>query len=203
MSDFIHRFIASPNGSDLTVLALHGTGADENDLVELVNVIEPSVGYLSPRGKSNAEGVNRYFKRFSEGVFDVEDIKFRANELGDWVEWAIKQYEIKNLVALGYSNGANVGAALLFARPELLRGLIALRAMTPYEPERLDLHGKRVLMINGETDPLMPKKNADRLGKIFEEAGAVVRHEWLEAGHGLTPDDVRIANEWLAQDFGP
>src|ERR1700736_7069237 len=133
--DFIHEFV--PGGSERTLLLLHGTGGNERDLIPLGRELDPSASLLSPRGKVLENGMPRFFRRLAEGVFDLEDLKKRTHELADFVIAAAQFYKIdmKNIVAVGYSNGANIAASMLLLRPEVLSAAILFRAMVPLVPE--------------------------------------------------------------------
>src|SRR5580700_10011226 len=128
---FIHRFEKGAEPDARPLLLLHGTGGDENDLVSLARMIAPTAPLLSPRGKVLENGMPRFFRRLAEGVFDEDDVRRRAQELAEFVEEARARYGISSPIALGYSNGANVAAAMLLIRPEALAGAILLRAMAP------------------------------------------------------------------------
>ena len=194
---FIHRFIPGTS-PEAPLLLLHGTGGDENDLLPLGQSVGPGRALLSPRGKVLENGMPRFFRRLAEGVFDAEDVRRRADELADFVAEARAAYGLAAPVALGFSNGANIAAAMLLLRPEALAGAILLRAMVPLEnPPVADLAGKRVLIVSGNADPILPLENARRLADMLRQAKAGVQHETLAAGHGLTQDDLKLATTWL------
>jgi predicted esterase len=196
--DFIHRWI--PGSSAETVLLLHGTGGDENDLVPLGQKVAPEASLLSPRGKVLERGMPRFFRRLAEGVFDLDDLRLRTHELADWIGWAAREYKFDpaKVTALGYSNGANIAASMLLLRPESLAGAILLRAMLPFEPgEALpDLSGKKILMANGRRDPIIPVASSTRLAEILRGAGAEVEFHLSDGGHNLDPADVAQARDW-------
>jgi phospholipase/carboxylesterase len=140
---FIHRFAPGKRRGAPPLLLLHGTGGDENDLVQLGEMVSPGSALLSPRGKVLEHGMPRFFRRLAEGVFDEDDVRRRSNELVDFVETARAQYGLPTPVALGYSNGANIAAAILLLRPQAFAGAILLRAMVPLaQPPKPDLTGK-------------------------------------------------------------
>jgi len=199
---FVHRF--EPGAGARPLLLLHGTGGDENDLVPLGQMVAPDAPLLSPRGKVLEHGAPRFFRRLAEGVFDETDVRSRANELADFIVAARTAYDLGPPVALGYSNGANIAAAVMLLRPEALDGAILLRAMAPLaHPERTGgLAGKSVLIISGADDPIAPPANAARLKAMLEQAGARVDHRILAAGHQLSQADVRFAREWLDAGSG-
>jgi phospholipase/carboxylesterase len=175
-------------------------GGDETDLLGLGRTISPGSALLSPRGKILENGMPRFFRRLAEGVFDEADVKFRANELADFVAEAREAYGLEAPIAVGFSNGANIAAAMLMLRPETLAGAALLRAMVPLgESPRVDLAGKRVLMTSGRMDPIIPTENPTRLAASLTAAGAQVQHEFLPTGHGLSQADVRLMVSWLGK----
>lgn len=193
---FTHRFI--PGATAAPLLLLHGTGGDETDLLPLGQAIAPGRALLSPRGKVLENGMPRFFRRLAEGVFDEQDVIRRAHELADFVAEARKAYDLAAPVALGFSNGANIAAAMLLLRPEALAGGVLLRAMVPLaNPPTADLAGKSILIVSGAADPIVPAANAAVLAGEFRQAGAHVQHETLPTGHGLTQNDLAIATQWL------
>jgi phospholipase/carboxylesterase len=194
----IHRFVPGTGPTRPPMLLLHGTGGDESDLLALGQAVAPGAALLSPRGKVLEGGMSRFFRRLREGVFDEEDVRRRAGELADFVADARRAYDLPAPVALGFSNGANIAAALLLLRPEALAGAILLRAMVPLSrPPEADLSGKPVLIVSGAADPIVPAEDAAGLAAMLRAAGADVRHEILHAGHGLSQSDVALAKAWL------
>ncbi len=194
---FIHRF--EPGTSTAApLLLLHGTGGDETDLLPLGKALAPDRALLSPRGKVLENGMPRYFRRLAEGVFDEQDVIKRANELADFIVEAGKAYGLPKPVAVGFSNGANIAAAILLLRPEALSGAILLRAMVPLaKPPQAALAQTPVLIVSGASDPIIPASNAKRLATMLKDANADVTHETLPTGHNLTQNDVTIATKWL------
>jgi predicted esterase len=196
--DFIHEFV--PGSSSRTLLLLHGTGGNERDLIPLGRELDPNAALLSPRGKVLENGMPRFFRRLAEGVFDLEDLKYRTNELADFVAAAAQHYGFASgkLVAVGYSNGANIAASMLLLRPEILHAAILFRAMVPLVPDNLpDLSSVQVWIGAGNQDPIIPTSETQRLVELLREAGADVTIRFLESGHELTRDDVDAAREWL------
>ncbi|MFZ1427201.1 MAG: alpha/beta hydrolase [Geminicoccaceae bacterium] len=195
---FVHRFEPGTVPGYPPVLLLHGTGGDEGSLLELGRAMAPGSPLLSPRGKVLEHGMPRFFRRLAEGVFDEEDVKRRAHELADFVAAAREAYGLAAPVALGFSNGANIAAALLLLRPEALSGAVLLRAMVPLaDPPAARLAGKPVLMLTGVSDPIVPADNAARLAAMLVQAGAEVTHRTMPVGHGLSQPDVTIARDWV------
>jgi phospholipase/carboxylesterase len=198
--DFIHEFV--PGTSDRTLLLLHGTGGNEHDLISLGRELDPNAALLSPRGKVLENGMPRFFRRLAEGVFDVEDLKQRTNELGDFIAAAAKQYNLASnqVVAVGYSNGANIAASMLLLRPEILHAAILFRAMVPLVPEKVpDLSSVHVWIGAGDQDPIIPASETQRLVELLRRAGADVTIRFANATHGLTDADVKAAQHWLEE----
>ncbi len=194
---FIHRFEPGTS-SAAPLLMLHGTGGDESDLLPLGKTLAPDRSLLSLRGKVLENGMPRFFRRLAEGVFDEQDVIKRAHELADFIVAAGKTYKLSKPIAVGFSNGANIAAAILLLRPEVLSGAILLRAMVPLaKPPQADLAQKRVLIISGASDPIIPASNAKLLATMLGEAHANVQHETLPTGHNLTQNDVTLASKWL------
>jgi predicted esterase len=199
---FIHRFVpAEDKTAAETVLVLHGTGGDENDLVGIGQAIAPGAAILSPRGNVLENGAPRFFKRLAEGVFDPTEVKSRGQELSRFIRAAISKYGLnpERVFALGYSNGANIASTVMFIEPGLLRGAIMFRPMVVFEPgERPDLSAAGVFISAGRMDPIVPAKSVERLVELFEESRAEVALKWQLAGHNLLPSEVGEAAEWLA-----
>jgi phospholipase/carboxylesterase len=194
---FIHRF--EPGTSTAApLLLLHGTGGNEDDLLPLGKTLAPDRTLLSLRGKVLENGMPRFFRRLAEGVFDEQDVIKRAHELADFIVEANKAYKLAKPMAVGFSNGANIAAAILLLRPEALSGAILLRAMVPLaKPPQADLAQKPVLIISGASDPIIPASNAKLLVTMLKNAHADVQHETLPTGHNLTQNDVTLATKWL------
>ena len=198
--DFIHRFVPAKGGSARVLLLLHGTGGDESDLLPMGAELDPDAALLSPRGRVTENGMPRFFRRIAEGVFDEEDVIRRANELADFIAAAAEKYRFDqaNVTAVGYSNGANIAAAMLLLRPNSMAGAILLRAMVPLSnPPAAQLDSKRVLLSAGQHDPIIPLENVRRLAALLKTAGADVEFEIQEASHGLVQQDLAIAKRWL------
>ena len=202
---FVHRWIPA-EGATTTVLALHGTGADENDLLPLVAAVAPDKNVLSPRGKVSEMGATRFFRRRAEGIFDLEDLTARTHELADFVVAAAGAhgFDPERVVALGYSNGANVAASMLLLRPEVLAGGALLRAMKPFDLEDVsaqlpDLAAKKILVTLGSHDPIIPARSSEGLVELLRRAGADVSVETSPAGHELVRHDLEATGGWFAQ----
>jgi phospholipase/carboxylesterase len=200
MSDlgFIHRFIPARTPGRRPLLLLHGTGGDENDLIPLGERVAPGRALLSPRGQVLEDGMPRFFRRLRESVFDVADLKQRTGDLAAFIARARAAYDLAAPIALGFSNGANIAASLLFSEPRSLAGAALLRAMLPFEPSpRPDLTGMPVLLLSGATDPFMPAASRERLAAVLAECGANLHHDVLPIGHNLTQNDLTITAQWL------
>jgi predicted esterase len=195
--EHVYRAAASPAAA--TLLLLHGTGGTERDLIPIAGMIAPAAGILSPRGKVLEGTMSRFFRRLSEGVFDLDDLRLRTHELAGFVQAAAAQYQFdaKTVTAVGFSNGANMAASLLLLEPGVLAGAILFRAMVPIVPDPLpSLTGTRILMSNGRVDSMIPAAQAERLAEIFARCGADLTIQWQPGGHKLTNQDIALARQW-------
>jgi len=199
--DFVHRFEPAPDGKEgATLLLLHGTGGDENDLMELGRRLAPAAALLSPRGKVLERGMPRFFRRLAEGVFDLEDLRHRTTELAHFVRGSAGRYGFDSgrVVAVGYSNGANIAASLLLLEPGILAGAVLFHAMVPLVPTELpDLSVTPVFLSGGRSDTMIPPKETERLAELLQNAGAHLTMSWQPGGHSLTGAEVQDAREWL------
>ncbi len=198
---FVHRYIpASDAASARTLLLLHGTGGDENDLLPLGKLLDPAANLLSLRGNVLENGMPRFFRRLAEGVFDIPDLLQRAQDLADFVPSAASAYgfDPNQVTAAGFSNGANIAAALLLLHPGVLRSAVLFHPMVPLVPERLpDLSGTRVFIGAGRHDPIAPPAETERLAALLRQAGADVTVHWQTGGHGLGREEAEAAHAWL------
>jgi predicted esterase len=200
--DFQHRFIAATGGERRTLLLLHGTGGDEDDLLELGRLLAPGAALLSPRGKVLENGMPRFFRRDAEGRFDREDLVNRTEELAGFVAAAAGAYRFdpSRVVAVGYSNGANIAAALLLLKPAALAAAVLFRAMVPLRPrDAPDLRGVPVFLAAGRLDGLIPPGESQGLAHLLESAGALVTMSWQPGGHQLTRAEAEAARQWLQE----
>jgi len=189
-------------GTSPALLLLHGTGGDENDLVPLGRLIRPGAALLSPRGEVDENGQLRFFRRLAPGVFDEDDLVRRTHQLADFVEEQSERQHLGKIVAVGYSNGANIAASMLLLRPGVLSGAILLRAMIPLEPPNPpDLADVPVLILAARHDEMMSTDQPQRLAALLLGAGAEVTLDWQNTGHGLGPEDVKRAIGWLDRNF--
>jgi phospholipase/carboxylesterase len=195
---FVHAH-APGDPARAPLLLLHGTGGNEHDLVPFVAEIAPGRAFVSPRGKGLETGMPRFFRRCAEGVFDGADVRARAGELAAFVAEARDAYGLAAPVAVGFSNGANIAAAMLYLHPQALAGAVLWRAMTPLStPPEGRLDGARVLIASGRADPIVPAADAATLAAALTGAGAQVTHEILPTGHGLVRQDLELARAFLA-----
>ena len=188
----------------LTLLLLHGTGGNVDDLIQVGQMISPSASLLSPRGKVLENGMPRFFKRLAEGVFDLEDLKFRTRELADFVKdtSSIYGFDLNKTIAVGFSNGANIAASLLLSYPGTLMGAILFRAMVPFIPNSpLDLSDKKVLLSAGVYDPIVSESQTQSLYNILKKSRTNVTLKWQQSGHNLTESDILDAKEWLSESI--
>jgi predicted esterase len=198
--DFLHEFV--PGDPSRTLLLLHGTGGNERDLIPLGRELDANASLLSPRGKILEDGMPRFFRRLSEGVFDLEDLKTRTNELADFVAAAVVHYKLAadHIIGVGYSNGANIAASMLLLRPEIMHAAVLFRAMVPLIPDKLpDLAPVRVWMGAGDQDPIIAPSETQRLVELLRRTGAEVTIRFFNAGHGLTNTEIETAGQWLRE----
>lgn len=201
---YVHRYLPPSAGSALaggtTLLLLHGTGGDENDLMPLGRALLPGAALLGVRGNVSEHGAARFFRRLAEGVFDQEDLTRRTAELAEFIMSASRVYHLdqERLVAVGFSNGANIAASLLLRDGGVIRRAILFSPMMPFEPDRLPvLAGTAVFIAAGRKDAIVPVQQVTRLSETLERAGASVTLHWGEGGHTITPAAVRAASEWI------
>ena len=195
-----HLFRAGSDPESPPLLLLHGTGGDEESLMPLAHDLSPGSAVLSPRGDVLENGLPRFFRRFAEGVFDLADVEKRAHGLADFIAAAAGAYgfDPHRLLAVGYSNGANIASAALQLRPEALAGAVLLRPMIVLEPESgPDLSRKRILISSGDRDPLVPLDHPSQLAASFRAAGAEVTLKIHPAGHALTGTDRLATTQFL------
>lgn len=198
-AQFVHLFRPATRPGLRPLLLLHGTGGDEGQLVDLAESLSPGAAILSPRGKVSEHGANRFFRRFGEGRFDHEDVRFRADELAAFVAEVVRTEGLTSPLAIGYSNGANVASAILWRQPGTLSGAILLRGQTPLpEAPAGGLSGLPVLILSGRSDPIVPEADAAGLAASLTAAGADVQHKVLPVGHQLTAMDVATATAFMS-----
>ena len=205
INTYVHRYVQPTGGSsnaDWTLLLLHGTGGDENDLIQLGAALLPGAGMLSPRGQVSEGGALRFFRRHAEGVLDQEDLAARTSEMARWVQTASVTYGFDSgkVIAAGFSNGANLATSMLLRGVDVPRIAVLLSPMLPFTPELLpDLQGRSVFIGAGRVDPLVSIEQIGQLESVLSKAGATVSTHWMNGGHGITADEVRQATVWLAE----
>ena len=200
---FVHRYIppADP-GVKNTLILLHGTGGDEESLLQLAGFIAPQSGVLSPRGRVIENGMPRFFRRFSEGVFDLEDLRVRTDELSRFIKTASEGYGFPSdmLSAVGYSNGANMAASLMLTYPGIFRKAVLFHPMVSFVPEKLpDSSGTDVLITAGTNDPIVRPEESQKLADLLGRTGAHVDLFWQENGHNLTRGEINAAKSFLSE----
>jgi predicted esterase len=200
---FVHRFVAASDAhTPTTLLLLHGTGGNEDDLLGLGHKLMPGAALLSPHGNVLENGMPRFFRRLAAGVFDHADLVRRTHELADFIGAAAERYRIdqQQIVAVGYSNGANIAASTLLLRPGTLRAAVLLHPMVPLVPEPLpDLSGTSVFVGAGKIDPIVPAAQTERLALLLQTAGADVTVAWQPGGHALSLPEIEAARAWLRE----
>lgn len=194
---FEHIYLPPSEGEVRHLLVLHGTGGSEHDLIGIAQQLAPGFGVISPRGRVKEMGMNRWFKRFAEGQFDFESIGEETEAFSNWIAGLYEAHGIdpSHVTPLGYSNGANMGAATLSRFPDIGQNLVMWRGMATVEPK--DLTGKNILMLNGERDPMAPLESVKVAIQRFQEAGANVESQFLGTGHGLTEADFQLSSDWI------
>jgi phospholipase/carboxylesterase len=186
------------------LLLLHGTGGDERDLLPLAEMIAPEASVLSVKGNVDENGMHRFFARLREGVFDEEDLLYRTKELHQFIEKSAKDYEFDrdNVVALGYSNGANIAASMMYHIKKSLKGAILFHAMVPRRGVELpDLDGIPVFIGAGKSDPLIPMDETKVLVENLKDAHSPVTEFWTNGGHELRREEVDEATRWFEKNF--
>jgi predicted esterase len=197
---FVHIFVSAEKPNSPTLLLLHGTGGDESDLLGLGRELCPGAALLGVRGKVLENGMPRFFRRFREGVFDVDDLMTRTNELAEFIDTAAEHYGFskRHLVAVGYSNGANIAASLIFLHPHYLAAGVLFRAQVPFTPDLVrNFSELSVFLAGGMRDPIVPSDQTEQLAAILESGGADVSMFWHRGGHELGEDDIDAAMTWL------
>jgi phospholipase/carboxylesterase len=199
-----HLFQQGTDSNAPTLLLLHGTGGNERDLLPLAERIDPEASVLSVKGNVLENGMPRFFRRLAEGVFDEEDLLFRTQELHDFVNEASATYgfDRSRVVAVGYSNGANIAASLMFHIPGAFLGAILHHPMVPRRGVMLpDLSGVPAFIGAGRNDPICAASETEELSALLREAGADVRVHWEQYGHQLTGTEVAAAAAWYRERF--
>ncbi|MGE7661228.1 alpha/beta hydrolase [Peribacillus sp. NPDC097197] len=199
-----HIFKPGTNPNKPVLLLLHGTGGNENDLLPLADIVDPEASVLSVRGNVSENGMPRFFRRLAEGIFDEEDLIFRTNELNSFLDEASTTYAFdrQNIIAIGYSNGANIAASLLFHFKDALKGAILHHPMVPRRGIDLpDLTGTNVFIAAGVNDPICPQQESIDLKELLEAAHASVDVQWENNGHQLSMNEVNAAKQWYQEKY--
>lgn len=199
-----HLYDEGETFNETTLLLLHGTGGNEHDLLSLARFIDPAANVLSVRGNVLENGMPRFFRRLAEGIFDEEDLIARTAELNDFITKAATEYEFNRnkVIAIGYSNGANIAGSLLFHYENALQGAILHHPMVPRRNIELpNLTGKNVLITAGKQDPMCPPEEAEDLHILLENAGADVETFWMDGGHQLVQGEIRKAKRWYEKNI--
>lgn len=194
-----HIFNKGEDNHKTTFLLLHGTGGTELDMLPVAGMIDPSASVLSVRGNVSENGMPRFFRRLAEGVFDEEDLVFRTKELHDFLDEAAEMHSFDrhHVIAMGYSNGANIAASLLFHHEKALKGAILFHPVVPRRGIDLpDLNGMSVFIGAGDNDPMSPPAETKELARLLKNAGADVKIHWEPFGHQLTRGEIEQAAEW-------
>ncbi|MED1419669.1 alpha/beta hydrolase [Bacillus smithii] len=199
-----HLFQQGRDPAKPTFLLLHGTGGNESDLLPLAGMIDPDASVLSVRGNVLENGMPRFFRRLAEGVFDEKDLVFRTKELYEFLDEASKKYSFdrKNIVAIGYSNGANIAGSLLFHYQDALKGAILFHPMVPRRGINLpDLSETKVFIAAGTNDPICSPQESSELQLLLAQAHAKVDIHWENKGHQLTLGEIQAAAKWYQEMF--
>lgn len=197
MDDYIYAEVAAPTGAPLLFL-LHGTGGDENDLLELGRLIQPDAHLISPRGDVSENGAPRFFRRLGMGIYDMDDLARAIAKLGVFIRAQTERLKPSRVGALGYSNGANVLASLLFSAPRAIDRSVLMHPLIPFDPQpQPDLAGKRVLITAGRHDPIVPFEATQRLETYFRNQGAATELLAHSGGHQLRQEEISAAQRAL------
>lgn len=195
----IMKHVINKRDNDTTLLLLHGTGGNEHDMLPLAGLIDSEANVLSVRGNVSEHGIPRFFRRIAEGVFDEEDLVNRTHELNDFITTAASENGLdrEKIIAVGYSNGANIAASLMYHDKDALHAAVLFHPMVPLRKIELpDLSDKKVFIGAGVNDPISPKEETEELAKALKNAGAEVEIYWHQSGHSLTQDEVQQAAAW-------
>jgi phospholipase/carboxylesterase len=205
LETYHHRFVAGDDRADRTLVLLHGTGGDEESFLDLGRALtsegSPVPAMLSIRGNVSEHGMNRFFRRLAEGVYDMEDLARRTADLGAFLDAAADHYgrPLSGFTGVGYSNGANILANLLFTRPDALGAAVLMHPLIPFEPDpQPGLSGKPVFVSAGENDPITPFAETQVLLEWLGRQGAQVGAAVHRGGHEVRPEEVEAVKGWLS-----
>ncbi|GAA4121232.1 alpha/beta hydrolase [Aminobacter aganoensis] len=196
---YIHKLLPGNQGSPL-VFAFHGTGGDENQLIGFARDLVPGATVVSPRGDVSEMGAARFFRRTGEGVYDMDDLARATAKMAGFVKAHVEAEKPSEVYALGYSNGANILASVLFAAPDAFDATALMHPLIPFAPDlKGSLAGRRVLITAGRRDPICPPDMTSRLESHLRDAGATVSLEWHEGGHEVRPNEIEAAKRFFAK----
>ncbi|RZJ68350.1 MAG: alpha/beta hydrolase [Flavobacterium sp.] len=188
-----------------TLLLLHGTGGNENDLLPFADHFGDKTNVLSVRGNVSENGMPRFFKRLGMGIFDEQDLEFRTHELVDFVTGLSKteHFDLDKIVALGYSNGANIAGSMLVLHPDFLAGAILFRPMKPFAGKefRRTNNNVPILMTSGKLDPTVDLNDIEKYAALLQDAGFNVESHTIPTGHNLAQSDLQLASDWFGKHF--
>lgn len=200
-----YLYIPTENPEAKTLLLLHGTGGDERDLLPISKFFGDGLNVLSVRGNISENGMPRFFKRIGMGVFDEQDLEFRAEELVDFLQKIAieKHFDVAKIIALGYSNGANIAGAVLNLHPDFFAGAILFRPMLPFQHKAFSEGHRKipVFLSSGKSDPTVPPSDTEKYIGLLESAGFEISHHYLPTGHNLTQQDLDLALAWFHHNF--
>ena len=200
MSLDLHQYIHQPgNGGGPTLVLLHGTGGDAANFLRFGRLLAPDATMLSVQGPVLEHGAARFFRRMGEGVYDMEDLKQRTGDLGDFLTAAFSKHNIDpaKAVGVGYSNGANILVNLAFERPGLLPKLALAHPLIPYEPPMTNLANHEVLITAGRRDPISPAPLTLQLEAALRSRGATVEMVWRPGGHEIDGGEIEAIRGFL------
>ncbi|MEQ1943404.1 alpha/beta hydrolase [Mesorhizobium sp. VNQ89] len=197
IDSYIHKVMPGQPGGPL-LFTFHGTGGDENQFLGLARELLPTATIVSPRGDVSEYGAARFFRRTGEGVYDMADLARATGKMAGFVSAHVAAAKPSAVLGLGYSNGANILASVLFEEPGLFDASVLMHPLIPFEPVRNDLSGRRVLVTAGRRDPICPPQLTTRLVALLQERGADVSVEWHEGGHEVRPNEIEAAGRFLS-----
>ncbi|MET3923946.1 alpha/beta hydrolase [Devosia sp. 2618] len=199
MTDYHYREGLGTDATSPLFVVFHGTGGDENQFFDLASQVLPGARVVAPRGNVSEGGALRYFRRTAEGVYDMDDLRLRTGQMIDFVRARKAEGEADQVVGLGYSNGANILAAVQFAAPELFDATVLMHPLIPFTPPKLDLTGKRVLITAGQRDPICPPATTQALNDFYAANGADTSLFWHPGGHELRQEELLEVQLFLAR----
>lgn len=198
MADYHYREAKGAEATAPLFVVFHGTGGDENQFFDLAGQLLPGARVIAPRGDVSEGGALRYFRRTAEGVYDMDDLRLRTAQMVNFVTARKAESTPGRVIGLGYSNGANILAAVQFAAPGLFDATVLMHPLIPFTPPSVDLAGKAVLITAGQRDPIAPAAATQALGDYFAGNGATSRLFWHPGGHELRQEELREAQAFLA-----